>query len=281
MQVFRFRQFSVRNEMSAQKVGTDGVLLGAAATLPGTSDGRMAVLDIGTGTGLVALMLAQRLFGLGKGFNITGIDIDAPSVAEAAANFAASPWAGSLSAVQVSLNAYASPAPLGLIVSNPPFYDNSLPAPEGRRNSARHTDTLSFKEICAFAGENLTSDGRLSMILPAADERGLLRYAASFGLFPAMLLRIRTVASKPPRRLIAEFVRSRADASDSRGSEGRARLQAASQGVLARGVAATVAEDGGSASHGRVPTVLERELTLMEDGHRTPAYSALTADFYL
>ena len=265
MEVFRFKRFEVRNELAAQKVGTDAVLLGAALTLPDeppqTAGDVQHLLDIGTGTGVIALMVAQRLAdriksqgmsaeapgkpsGTQPHFKILAIDIDTAAASEATANFAASPWAPSLHAEALSLNdlerqlnsldmaatmcerrecrladALGGQRPFpacpdethlfAAIFSNPPYFESSLKAPDARRSTARHTDTLSYREICAFAASHLTPGGILSLILPASEEQPLLRYAASFGLRPFRILRIRTTARKPASRIIAEFRRTK------------------------------------------------------------------------
>ena len=257
---FRFKQFTVRQDASALRVGTDAVLLGAAMTLL-PSD--RTLLDVGTGTGVIALMAAQRLAERGLAvpdsdggsppitsprglFNATplrpvsiiAIDIDGPSAAEAAANFAASPWPGMLSARHCSLQDFAPDAPLDVIFSNPPFYDESLRNPDAREAAARHTCSLSYRDLCAFAARHLAPDGRLSLILPAECEAALLRTAVSFGLHPFRILRILTTAGKTPRRIVAGF------------SRGRAAFR-------------------------------EESLTLMSGASRTPEYSLLTAPFYL
>lgn len=213
--MFRFRQFSVRNERAGLKVGTDGVLLGAVTALSGAEQ---RILDIGTGTGLVALMLAQRSAGGSdiSGPYITGIDIDAEAAQEASLNFADSPWSDRLKAVHRSLQDYADdlyradgePAErYDLIVSNPPFFENSLKAPDEQRSNARHTDTLSYRDIITFAGDFLTPDGRISLILPKSEEMRLQRFAASFGFFPLRIVNVRTVEGKTPKRIVAEYSR--------------------------------------------------------------------------
>jgi len=199
---FQFKRFTVTQDRLALKVGTDAVLLGAAMTLTDTA---ADILDIGTGTGVIALMAAQRLER--RVFSIKAIDIDPPSVEDARDNFAASPWTGRLEARCISLQDYSSDCGVfDLIFSNPPFYDNSLKNPSLRESAARHTTDLSWRDILSFASEHLRKqDGTLSMILPAEEETRLLRTAASFGLFPFRLVHISTVTTKPPRRLIAEF----------------------------------------------------------------------------
>lgn len=231
--IFRFKQFSVVNKRSAMKVNTDGVLLGALMTiLP--EDRKF--LDIGTGTGTIALMAAQRLAhisveqGISCPQTVDAIDIDEPSVTEAASNFRNSPWGDILHAHHASLDEFSaliteSCAHAGsghedtlsdcckgydLIFSNPPYFDCSLQAPEERRNKARHTSTgLSYREILDFAAEHLTSTGRVAMVLPADTEHDLTRHARMSGLHLYKITRIRTVPRKVPSRIIAEFSRQR------------------------------------------------------------------------
>ena len=205
MSVFRFKRFAVQNEKSAMKVGTDGVLLGAAMTLLPSDK---TLLDIGTGTGVVALLAAQRLSDIGADFHITGLDIDAPSAEEAALNFAASPWPKSLESRHLPLQQFAPAGRFDCIFSNPPYYDDSLLNPDGRQSTARHTLSLSYREICEFADANLAPQGRLSLILPIDCEKALLRTAASFSLKAMRIVRVRSKRSKPYMRLIAEFCRN-------------------------------------------------------------------------
>ena len=197
---FRFKQFSIRNDRAALKVGTDAVLLGAAMTLL-PSDRR--ALDIGTGTGVIALMAAQRAPQL----EIEAIDIDGPSAEEAGINFMNSPWPGRLSARHCALADY------DLIFSNPPYYDNSLRNPDERISTARHSSRLTLAHIFDFASSWLTDGGRLSLILPSDARISSLRTAASFGFHPFRTIMVRTVETKPPKRVIFEL--SRHDIADS------------------------------------------------------------------
>ena len=210
--IFHFKRFDVINERSAMKVNTDGVLLGALMTIE-PSDRR--ILDIGTGTGTIALMAAQRLTEISSGSDIAihAIDIDEPSATEAAANFRNSPWGDSLRAHHASLDEFTASVQgkeFDLIFSNPPYFDNALNAPEQRRNAARHTSTgLSYREILDFSSSCLTENGRVAMVLPADTEHDLTRHARMNGLHLHKITRIRTVPRKAPKLIVAEFVKTR------------------------------------------------------------------------
>lgn len=201
------------------KVNTDGVLLGAVVPI---CNGDCRVLDIGTGTGVIALMLAQRLtadteqVSRMQPLRILGIDIDPDAAAEAADNFASSEWAEALTSEEISLESLevrlagnASEA-FDIIVSNPPYYDSSLTNPDGKKAVARHTDlpqgSLSYREVMEFAARHLSATGRLSVVLPSDQEFAALRYARMCGLHLSHLLRVRTVERKQPKRFIATFV---------------------------------------------------------------------------
>ena len=212
MPVFRFKHFSVSNERSAMKVNTDGVLLGALMTVA-PSD--RYLLDIGTGTGSVALMVAQRLAPVvgsaAQDVRIFAVDIDGPSADEAAENFSGSPWAGMLEAKNMSLAEYDSSLPDGTVFdavfSNPPYFESSLKAPDARRRAARHADTLSYRDIISFAAQRLTERGILSMILPSDAETSARRYAASWSLPLFRIVRVRTTPRHPVSRTVMEFSR--------------------------------------------------------------------------
>ena len=201
------------------KVNTDGVLLGAVVPVCGAD---CRVLDIGTGTGVIALMLAQRLTAdteqasRMRPLRILGIDIDPDAAAEAADNFASSEWAEALTAEEISLErlevrlARGASEAFDIIVSNPPYYDSSWTNPDGKKAVARHTNlpqgSLSYREVMEFAARHLSETGRLSVVLPSDQEFAALRYARMCGLHLSHLLRVRTVERKQPKRLIATFV---------------------------------------------------------------------------
>lgn len=206
--MFRFKKFSVINEGAALKVGTDAVLLGVIMTLENAD---RTLLDIGTGSGVISLIAAQRLSCMGAdNFRISGIDIDKASADEASENFSASPWADNLTAANVPLQDFSAENGFDCIFSNPPYYDVSLVNPDARKSAARHSVSLSLDDILSFASGHLNAGGRLSLILPATAERDLFRRAGGWGLFPSRVVRIRTTERKAPGRIVAEFGRIRA-----------------------------------------------------------------------
>lgn len=162
--MFRFKQFTVIQEASAMKVGTDGVLLGAWFELwPGCR----RVLDVGTGTGLIALMGAQR--SVAEATRIDALEIDAMSTQQATENFEASPWSMRLRAINSSLQNFATgfqPPLYDHIVSNPPYFIASLLSPDVRRSTARHSGTLTYDELIGHSVMLLRRGGRISVIVP-------------------------------------------------------------------------------------------------------------------
>lgn len=186
------------------KLGTDSVVLGASMTL--LPEDRF-LLDAGTGTGVIALLAAQRLSETGADFHIDALDVDAPSAGEASLNFKDSPWADRLSARHLPLLEYAPETELDCIFSNPPYFDESLRNPDPRLSRARHTSSMSYRDLCEYARENLSPRGRLSLILPSDCRKSLIRTAASFGLTPFRIISVRTTLRKPPLRIVAEFCR--------------------------------------------------------------------------
>ena len=207
MSEFRFKRFCIDNTASALKVGTDSVLLGSLMSITGEE---RRLLDIGTGTGVVAIMAAQRLADAGAAYpEITAIEIDAPSAEEAERNFKGCPWSHMLSARHCALQDFRSPGEFDLIFSNPPYFDESLRNPDPRESRARHTESLSYREVLAFASEKLAPQGRVAMILPAESETAVRRCAAGFDLNTSRVVRIRTTQKKPVRRIVVEFTRTR------------------------------------------------------------------------
>jgi tRNA1Val (adenine37-N6)-methyltransferase len=208
MSIFRFKRFSLSNEKAAMKVNTDGVLLGAWVNLPRLykpSNSPLKVLDIGTGTGVIALVITQRCEG---NLLVTGIDIDPDSAQEAKENFANSPWSGVLTARHVSFQEFVAGCDsksFDLIVSNPPFFIDSQKAPSLRRNTARHNDTLEYEDIIDGTISILAPGGRLALILPVEESRVFERKANLKGLELTRLCLVRSLPDTPPKRALMEF----------------------------------------------------------------------------
>ena len=191
--MFQFKQFTIEQELCAMKVGTDGVLLGAWAK------GGPRILDIGTGTGIIALMMAQRY----PEAQVTAIDIDEGSVRQAEQNVSQSPFLGRISvlqqAVQEHLGEYES------IVSNPPFFIDSLQAPDEQRNMARHTATLSYAELMKAAYRLLADNGEFSVVIPFDYRRRMEDEAIFVGFFPSRVCGVKTTERKPAKRYLLAF----------------------------------------------------------------------------
>lgn len=173
------------------KVGTDGVLLGAWA--PSGS----RILDVGTGSGLIARMLMQRY----PEAEVEGIDIDEAAVAQAKEN--------GVGAFQARLQDWKSDIGdcYDLIVSNPPYFQNSLKNPDRGRELARHTDSLGYEELIAHSARLLKEEGQLALILPAEAEEEIRNLAARYSLFPTHITRVYSKETKPARRVILAFSR--------------------------------------------------------------------------
>lgn len=194
---FQFKQFSIEQNLCAMKVGTDGVLLGAWATIP---DG--LVLDIGTGTGVISLMLAQR----NANSIIHAIDIDKNAFLQSKSNFESSPWSNRINAYHSSLQDFEPDKRYQLIVSNPPFFVNSSKSQNEAKNTARHTDELSFDTLLQSVASLLLPDGIFSVVLPFSAVSEFVELAKNQHLFLNRLCEVKPNLAKPPKRALMEFV---------------------------------------------------------------------------
>lgn len=196
---FQFKKFTIAQDRCAMKVGTDGVLLGAWAR------GGKRVLDIGTGTGLVALMMAQRF----TDAVVDAVEIDHDTAGQAMENVSNSPFANRVKVFAKALQDFEPDAPYDSIVTNPPFFSNSLLAPDSSRTMARHTVALSFADILAFAARHLAEDGEISAIIPTDCMESFSQEAFMRGMFQTRLYMIKTVERKPAKRCLIAFSKSR------------------------------------------------------------------------
>jgi tRNA1Val (adenine37-N6)-methyltransferase len=171
---FSFKQFSLAQDRCAMKVGTDGVALGAWTPVAGVR----RILDIGTGTGLIALMLAQRSE---PQCQIVAVELDADAAAQAAENVAHSPWSQRIQVVAAAIQDLQA-EPFDLIVSNPPFFVHGQPFACSARQQARHTSTLSHVELLQHALRLMTPSGRMALVLPIGEAERFMDLAAQSGL---------------------------------------------------------------------------------------------------
>ncbi|MDO4510883.1 MAG: methyltransferase [Bacteroidales bacterium] len=194
---FHFKRFSLLNDRTAMKVGTDGVLLGAWCDVAGVE----RVLDVGTGCGLIALMVAQR----NARCKVVGIDIDAAAVDEACFNIANSPWSDRVEALEADFNAYTPDGKYDLIVSNPPFFADGILAPDSSRMCARHMVELDIATLVKKSVSLLGDGGRLCLITPVDLEASILDACAEAGASLAKRTLVYTKVGAQPKRCLWEI----------------------------------------------------------------------------
>ena len=199
---FRFKQFLINQGKSVFKVGTDGVLLGAWAEVTGFQ----RILDIGTGTGLIALMIAQRC-----NASVMALEPDNESYFQAVENVMNSRWADRIIVKNTDFQTFSgsNDESFDLIITNPPFFTNSLKNPDLRKSNTRHNETLSSNHILTGVSKLLSSYGKLSIILPYAEGTLFIAEASSFGLYCNNMLKVKTHPTGSVRRLLMEFSRER------------------------------------------------------------------------
>lgn len=175
------------------KVGTDGVLLGAWARCDAGPD---RILDIGSGTGLIALMLAQRF----PEAQVDAVEFDPGAFGQSAENFARSPWKNRLTAQHSDFKTFGTAHKYGLIVSNPPFHTEDTASPDASRQMARSAASLSYEDLLKGVSCLLREEGGFHTIVPFKEEQYFLSVAAAAGLFPQHLTRVWGRADKPAKR---------------------------------------------------------------------------------
>ncbi len=197
---FNFKQFTIHQDKCAMKVGTDGVLLGAWTSL---DNNPTTILDIGTGTGLIALQLAQR----SNASTIDAIEIDDNAFEQAVENFENSNWGDRLFCYHSSLHKFTQEIDeeYDLIVSNPPFYNNAYETKNAERNKARFTSSLSFEELLFSASKLLSENGIFLVIIPFKEEGKFIAFAQKHKLFPNRICRIKGNPHSEIKRSLLEF----------------------------------------------------------------------------
>jgi len=196
MSGFAFKQFKVEHDLCAMKVSTDGILLGAWANLAGAN----SLLDIGTGTGLLALMCKQRRPAL----SITAVEIDENAYNQVLQNVANSPWPN-IAIKHQTIQSFNSDAPFDVIISNPPYFNHSLKGNNAARNTARHTDGLSFEELINAFKRLSHSQSRFSLILPNTEALVFIELATQKGLYLNAHCQVKATPSKPISRSLMTF----------------------------------------------------------------------------
>lgn len=199
-QSFHFKQFSVAQDRCAMKIGTDGVMLGAWVCL---KNNPYSVLDIGAGTGIIALQLAQR----SSAQQIDALEIEENAYEQCVENFENSPWSDRLFCYHASLEEFVAEIDdkYDLIISNPPFYSESHKTIDKRRDIARFNDVLPFGELLYGAAQLLSAKGVFALIVPRKEEEGFIRLASEVKLYPKRICRVRGSISTEAKRSLLEF----------------------------------------------------------------------------
>ena len=201
--MFQFKQFTIEQDRCAMKVGTDGVLLGAWTPL---DHHPFSILDIGTGTGLLALMLAQR----SGAEHIEALEIDADAFEQAVENFENSPWNDRLFCFHASLDDFMEELQdeaYDLIVSNPPFYTETVSSGSEHRDRARQNQSLPFEDILEAAGILLSEIGVLALIIPSKEEERIVDLARENELYPFKITHVQGTPTSPVKRSLLAFSR--------------------------------------------------------------------------
>ncbi len=202
MSKFQFKQFSVQQDQCAMKIGTDGVLLGAWAPV---EQNPFSVLDIGTGTGIIALMLAQR----SNAAQIDALEIEENAYEQATDNFENSPWNDRLFCFHAGLDEFMEEPEdeYDLIVSNPPFYAEDYKTNDEQRDLARFQDALPFEDLIEAADLLLSENGILAVIIPFKEEERFLAIANEFELYPIKITRVKGTPTTEIKRSLLAFKR--------------------------------------------------------------------------
>lgn len=200
---FKFKQFTVYHDRCAMKVGTDGVLLGAWVN----TDTAKTALDVGTGTGLISLMLAQR----NPSISIKAIDIDTGAIEQAEHNILNSPFHNRISYEHTSIQDMfdKESGVYDLIVSNPPFFTRSKKSPDTQRTIARHTDTLPLTELIRLSAGLLSQHGKLALIYPYTEKDMVIETGDNNGLHCNRITNVYPTPDSPPKRILAELSKTK------------------------------------------------------------------------
>lgn len=200
MNPFRFKQFNVSQDKCAMKIGTDGVLLGAWTSI---KNNPFSILDIGAGTGIISLQMAQR----SDAEIIDAIEIDENAYEQCVENFENSDWSDRLFCYHASLDEFVEEIDdeYDLIISNPPFYSENYKSPNDARDKARFADALPFEDLIAGVSKLLSEAGNFSVILPKKEGQVFIKIAKTFNLFPKRICNVKGHALSQIKRVMIEF----------------------------------------------------------------------------
>jgi len=200
MSVFKFKHFNIRQEKVAMKVGTDGVLLGAWVKIDKDID---SILDIGSGTGLIALQLAQR----SDAETIDAVEIEPNAYEQTVENFENSAWNNRLFCYHSSFQAFADDIEdrYDLIVSNPPYFNSGLQPDDAKRSLARHTGKLTYKTLLQKTSKLLSEKGSCAFIIPHLEEGNFLNVALENNLHPQRITRVKGTGTTPIKRSLLQL----------------------------------------------------------------------------
>ena len=203
MSKFQFKQFSIEQDRCAMKIGTDGVLLGAWTPIQHNPN---SILDIGTGTGVIALMLAQR----SEAGQIDALEIDENAYEQAVDNFENSPWGDTLFCFHAGLDEFVEEPEdeYDLIVSNPPFYTEDYFSNNEQRDLARFADAMPFEDLIEAAALLLSEDGIFSVIIPFKEEEQFVAVANEYELYPKQITRVKGTPTSEIKRSLLAFGRN-------------------------------------------------------------------------
>lgn len=203
MSKFQFKQFSLEQDRCAMKIGTDGVLLGAWTPI---DNNPYNILDIGTGTGIIALMLAQR----SSANQIDALEIDENAYEQATNNFENSPWNDRLFCFHAALDEFVEEPEdeYDLIVSNPPFYSEDYKSENEQRDLARFQDAMPFEDLIEAAALLLSENGVFSVIIPFKEEENFVALAAAYELFLIKITRVKGTPTTETKRSLLSFSRN-------------------------------------------------------------------------
>jgi tRNA1Val (adenine37-N6)-methyltransferase len=197
---FQFKQFTISQDRCAMKIGTDGILLGAWVSLKSNPK---SILDIGSGTGIIAIQLAQK----SNAETIDAVEIDAAAYEQCSENFEASPWCDRLFCYHASLQEFASEIDekYDLIISNPPFFSEDYKTNSKARDVARFNEALPFQHLLVCSHHLLAENGIFAVVIPEKEEKSFFEMASEIGLFPQRICYVKGTPASAIKRVLIEF----------------------------------------------------------------------------